>query len=942
MSSPDIDQAARTVSPAGDADGVALPRGAHAPMAIGQVGEGASGQPEVTDGVSSVDTDPTETREWLDSLRYVINSRGGDRAAYLLHAIEQEAYRLGVPIPFSATTPYINTIPVDRQPPFPGNREIERRIKSIIRWNAMAMVVRANREDKSIGGHISTFASSATLVEVAMNHFIRGRGDDYSGDQVYFQGHASPGIYARAYLEGRISEKQLENFRRELAEGGGLSSYPHPWLMPGFWEFPTVSMGLGPLMAIYQARFNKYLQDRGIKDTSKQHVWCFIGDGETDEPETLGSISLAAREQLDNLVFVINCNLQRLDGPVRGNGKIIQELEGVFRGAGWNVIKVIWGEDWEPLLDKDDEGLLVKRMNEIVDGQYQKYVVMPGGYIRDHFFGADPKLLEMVANLSDEKLKKLKRGGHDPEKVYAAYAAAMQCHGKPTVIIAKTIKGYGLGEVGEGRNVTHQQKKLNEDELRAFRSRFGIPISDEEVAKAPFYRPAEDSEEMRYLRERRQALGGYVPTRPLESPKLQTPKLADYLGFIEKSAGREVSTTTGVVTLMASLLKDKHVGKYIVPIVPDESRTFGMDPLFKQCGIYAHTGQLYEPVDSDQLLYYREAKDGQILEEGITEAGSMSSFVAAGTAYASHGVPMIPMFIYYSMFGFQRIGDLIWAACDCRAKGFLLGGTAGRTTLAGEGLQHQDGHSHLFAMAYPTVKAYDPAFVYETTVIMLDGLERMYAKGEDWIYYVTVYNENYEMPPMPPGCEEGILKGMYRLKDVPAKAAGASAAQLPPVNLLGSGAILREVIRAADLLAEHWGIASTVWSVTSWKELRREAQACRRWNMLHPEESPKRSYLESLVGDAEGVFVAASDHVRAVQEQLDPWIPGGIFALGTDGFGRSETRGPLRRHFEVDAECIAIGALWRLAETGGIGRHVVTEAIRRLGVNPDKIDAALA
>ena len=943
MPSPDVDQAARDlVDPAGDANGTpALPRGAHAPMAISQVGEGASGQPEVVDGVSAVDTDPTETREWLDSLRYVINSRGGDRAAYLLQAIEQEAYRLGVPIPFSATTPYINTIPVDRQPPFPGNREIERRIKSIIRWNAMAMVVRANREDKSIGGHISTFASSATLVEVAMNHFIRGRGDDYSGDQVYFQGHASPGIYARAFVEGRLTEKHLENFRRELADGGGLSSYPHPWLMPGFWEFPTVSMGLGPIMAIYQARFNKYLQDRGIKDTSRQHVWCFIGDGETDEPETLGAISLAAREQLDNLVFVINCNLQRLDGPVRGNGKIIQELEGVFRGAGWNVIKVIWGEDWDPLLDKDDEGLLVKRMNEIVDGQYQKYVVMPGSYIRDHFFGADPKLVELVAHLSDEKLKKLKRGGHDPEKVYAAYAAAMQCHGKPTVIIAKTIKGYGLGEVGEGRNVTHQQKKLNEDELRAFRSRFGIPISDDEVAKAPFYKPAEDSEEMRYLRERRQALGGYVPTRPLESPKLRTPTLAEYTGFIEKSAGREVSTTTGVVTLMASLLKDKHVGKYIVPIVPDESRTFGMDPLFKQCGIYAHAGQLYEPVDSDQLLYYREAKDGQILEEGITEAGSMSSFVAAGTAYASHGVPMIPMFIYYSMFGFQRIGDLIWAACDCRARGFLLGGTAGRTTLNGEGLQHQDGHSHLFAMAYPTVRAYDPAFVYETTVIMLDGLERMYAKGEDWIYYITVYNENYEMPPMPPGCEDGILKGMYRLKDVEAKAAPV-AKGLPRVQLLGSGAILREVIRAADLLAEHWGVASTVWSVTSWKELRREAQACRRWNMLHPEAAPRRSYLEETIASAQGLFVAASDHVRAIPEQLDPWVPGGLFALGTDGFGRSETRGPLRRHFEVDAECIAIGALWKLAEAGAIGRHVVADAIRTLGVNPDKIDAALA
>ena len=936
MASPDTEQSGSDMV----GDVTALPRGAHAPMSIGQMGDTASGQPELSDGVSAVDSDPTETREWLDSLRYVITSRGGDRAAYLLHAIEQEAYRLGVAIPFSATTPYINTIPADRQPPYPGNREIERRIKSIIRWNAMAMVVRANREDKSIGGHISTFASSATLVEVAMNHFIRGRGDDYSGDQVYFQGHASPGIYARAFLEGRLTERNLENFRRELAPGGGLSSYPHPWLMPEFWEFPTVSMGLGPIMAIYQARFNKYLQDRGIKDTSRQHVWCFIGDGETDEPETLGAISLAAREQLDNLVFVINCNLQRLDGPVRGNGKIIQELEGVFRGAGWNVIKVIWGEDWDPLLARDDKGLLVKRMNEIVDGQYQKYVVMPGGYIREHFFGASPELAEMVAHLSDEKLKKLKRGGHDPEKVFAAYDSAMKCHGKPTVILAKTIKGYGLGEVGEGRNVTHQQKKLNEDELRAFRSRFGIPISDDEVAKAPFYRPPEDSEEMRYLRERREALGGYVPTRPKQGPLLKTPALDEYRPFIEKSAGREVSTTTGAVTLMASLLKDQHVGRYIVPIVPDESRTFGMDPLFKQCGIYAHAGQLYEPVDSDQLLYYREAKDGQILEEGITEAGSMSSFVAAGTAYASHGVPMIPIFIYYSMFGFQRIGDLIWAACDCRARGFLLGGTAGRTTLAGEGLQHQDGHSHLFAMAYPTVKAYDPAFVYETTVIMLDGLERMYGKGEDWIYYITVYNENYEMPPMPPGCEEGILKGAYRLRDVAAK--GRGAAGVPPVQLLGSGAILREVLRAAELLAEHWGVASTVWSVTSWKELRREAQECRRWNMLHPTAAPRTSYLERTIASAEGVFVAASDHVRAVPEQLDPWIPGGLFALGTDGFGRSETRGPLRRHFEVDAECIAIGTLSRLAAEGAIGREAVAEAIARLGVNPDKIDAALA
>ena len=948
MASSELDQSRSGVSGVGAVDAEAasgngaLPPGAHGQMSIGQESDSTSGQPQRADGVVAVDADPTETQEWLDSLRYVLESRGADRASYLLHAVEQEAYRLGVQIPFVVTTPYINTIPTDRQAPFPGNRELERRIKSIIRWNAMAMVVRANREDKSIGGHISTFASSATLYEVALNHFIRGRGDDYSGDQVYFQGHASPGIYARAFVEGRLTEKNLENFRRELADGGGLSSYPHPWLMPGFWEYPTVSMGLGPIMAIYQARFNKYLQDRGIKDTSKQRVWCFIGDGECDEPETLGAISLATREGLDNLVFVINCNLQRLDGPVRGNGKIIQELEGVFRGAGWNVIKVIWGEEWDSLLAQDDHGLLVQRMGEVVDGQYQKYVVMPGSYIREHFFGTDPQLAEMVAHLSDEKLKKLRRGGHDPEKVFAAYHKAVNDRdmpNRPTVVIAKTIKGYGLGEVGEGRNVTHQQKKLNEEELRAFRSRFGIPISDDEVAKAPFYKPADDSPEMKYLRERREALGGYVPTRPLTGPLLKTPSLDDYRPFIEKSAGREVSTTTGAVTLMASLLKDKSVGKYIVPIVPDESRTFGMDPLFKQCGIYAHTGQLYEPVDSDQLLYYREAKDGQILEEGITEAGSMSSFVAAGTAYSSHGVPMIPIFIYYSMFGFQRIGDLIWAACDMRARGFMLGGTAGRTTLAGEGLQHQDGHSHLFAMAYPTVRAYDPAFVYEVVTIMLEGMDRMYAKGEDWIYYITVYNENYEMPPMPPGCEEGILKGMYRLRDV---AAVKPAADVPQVQLLGSGAILREVLRAAELLAESWGVSSTVWSVTSWKELRREAQECRRWNMLHPEAEPRQSYLETTLAAAEGVFVAASDHVRAVPEQLDPWIPGGLFTLGTDGFGRSETRGPLRRHFEVDAECIVVGTLYQLAQRGVIGADQVTQAIETLGVDPEKVDAAMA
>jgi pyruvate dehydrogenase E1 component len=896
------------------------------------VAEELTAPPEPVPAVPE-DIDPAETQEWLDSLRYVLESKGPERVKYLLSVLDEKAHRSGVELPFTATTPYINTISSDEQPPYPGNREIERRIKSIIRWNAMAMVVRANKDPTlGIGGHISTFASAATLYEVAFNHFFHGKSDDFSGDQIYFQGHASPGIYARAFLEGRLSETQLKNFRRELAAGGGLSSYPHPWLMPGFWEYPTVSMGLGPIMAIYQARFNKYLQDRGLKDTSDAHVWCFIGDGECDEPETLGAITLASRENLDNLIFVINCNLQRLDGPVRGNGKIIQELEGIFRGAGWNVIKVLWGDDWDELLAKDKSGLLVKRMGEVVDGEYQKYNVMPGSYIREHFFGKYPELLEMVSHLSDEKLKKLRRGGHDPEKVYAAFKAAVECKGKPTVILAKTIKGYGLGEVGEGRNTTHQQKKLNEEELREFRSRFGIPVSDDEVAKAPFYRPADDSPEMKYLHERRQALGGYVPGRPMVPLPLKTPKLKDYLPFIDKSVGREVSTTTGVVTLMSSLMKDKKVGKYIVPIVPDESRTFGMDPLFKQCGIYNHVGQLYEPVDSDQLLYYREARDGQILEEGITEAGSMASFVAAGTSYWTHGVAMIPMFIYYSMFGFQRIGDLIWAALDSRAKGFLLGGTAGRTTLAGEGLQHQDGNSQLFAIAYPNVRAYDPAFVYESTVIVLDGMHRMYELCEDAIYYITIYNENYKMPSMPAGVEEGIIRGMYKLSSVDVEA------NSPRVQLFGSGAILREVLRAQGILAEKYGVASDVWSVTSYKELRRDAQACRRWNVLHPTEPRRESFLAKAIADVKGPFIAASDYVRAVPEQIGAWIPGGLFALGTDGFGRSEARAALRRFFDVDAECITIAALSRLADQNQFDRAKTAQAIRDLDVNPEKVD----
>ena len=750
------------------------------------------------------DADPSETAEWLESLDYVLESKGPERVQQLLAALEEAAIRNGVELPFTATTPYVNTIPADKQPPYPGKRELERRIKSFIRWNAMAMVTRANRDHSGIGGHISTFASSAKLYEVGFNHFFRGRGESgYDGDQVYFQGHASPGMYARAYLEGRLTKNNLINFRRELTEGGGLSSYPHPWLMPEFWEFPTVSMGLGPIMAIYQARFNRYLTDRGIRDVASKHVWAFLGDGECDEPETLGAITLASREQLDNLIFVINCNLQRLDGPVRGNGKIIQELEGTFRGAGWNVIKVIWGSDWDPLLEQDETGLLQQRMMEVVDGQYQKYVVSGGDYIRQDFFGKYPELLEMVKNYSDEKLQKMRRGGHDPEKVYAAYKAAVECKGKPTVILAKTIKGYGLGEGGEGRNITHNQKKLNEEELREFRTRFGIPISDERVAEAPFYRPPEDSPEMIYLRERRAALGGPVPSRVLKPVTMEVPKLAEYdktmAKLVSKGPGKEMSTTMGFVRLLGDLLRDKQIGKYIVPICPDESRTFGMEGLFRQVGIYAHAGQLYVPVDSDQIAFYKEPKDGQLLEEGITEAGSMSSFIAAGTSYSSHGVNMIPMFIYYSMFGFQRIGDLVWAAADSRAKGFMLGGTAGRTTLNGEGLQHQDGHSLFNAIAFPTVRAYDPAYAYETAVIVFDGLKRLYEEGETAIYYITLENENYDMPEMPTGCEEGIIRGMYKVSSVDAPGKHR-------VQLFGSGAIFREALRAQKLLAEKFEV----------------------------------------------------------------------------------------------------------------------------------------
>ncbi|GAA4436890.1 pyruvate dehydrogenase (acetyl-transferring), homodimeric type [Bremerella cremea] len=878
----------------------------------------------------AADVDPAETQEWLDSLDYVLEGKGDDRVRFLLSALENRAHARGVDIPFAANTPYINTIHSSDQPAYPGNREFERRIKSIIRWNAMAMVTRANKNFEGLGGHISTFASSATLVEVAFNHFLRGRGSGFEGDQVYFQGHASPGIYSRAFVEGRLTEKNLENFRRELQPEMGLSSYPHPWLMPDFWEFPTVSMGLGPICSIYQARFNRYLHDRGLKDTSKTRVWAFLGDGECDEPETLGAISLASREQLDNLTWVINCNLQRLDGPVRGNGKIIQELEAVFRGAGWNVVKVVWGSDWDALLEADKTGLLVKRMEEVVDGQYQKYVVESGDYIRKHFFGKYPELLELVKNYSDEKLQKLTRGGHDPEKVYAAYKAATECKGKPTVVIAKTIKGYGLGEAGEGRNVTHNQKKLNEEELREFRTRFSIPISDEEVVKAPFYRPPEDSAEMRYLQKRRESLGGYVPSRPKNYPVSTIPTLEAYKEFLGGSKGKEMSTTMGFVRLLSKLCKDENIGKQIVPIVPDESRTFGMEGMFRQVGIYAHSGQLYEPVDSDQLMYYKEAKDGQILEEGITEAGSMSSFIAAGNAYSQHGINMIPFFIYYSMFGFQRIGDLVWCAADTRAKGFLIGGTAGRTTLNGEGLQHQDGHSHLNAIAFPTVRSYDVCYAYETAVIVLDGMKKLYEEGDTAIYYVTVGNENYAMPEMPEGAEEGIIRGIYKLKNQPADKARAT------VQLMGSGTITRCVIDAAQILAEKYNIASDVWAVTSYTELRRDSQDVERWNMFHPTEEPKKSYIETIMEGVEGPFISASDNVRAWAEQVRPYLPGNMVALGTDGMGRSETREALRRHFEVDAESIVIATLYELARTGKIERTEVAQAIKDLNYDAEK------
>ncbi|MBK9097226.1 MAG: pyruvate dehydrogenase (acetyl-transferring), homodimeric type [bacterium] len=873
-----------------------------------------------------------ETSEWLYSLDYVFEHGGPERVRELLQQLQIRAHKAGVQIPFTANTPYINTIPREKQPPFPGNREIERRIKSLIRWNAMAMVVNANKMEEGIGGHISTYASAATLYEIGFNHFFRGKGEGYDGDQIYFQGHASPGIYARAFLEGRISKEKIKNFRREFAKGGGLSSYPHPWLMPEFWEFPTVSMGLGPITAIYQARFNRYLEDRGLKRDTGSKVWAFLGDGETDEPETLGAITLASREQLDNLIFVINCNLQRLDGPVRGNGKIIQELEAAFRGAGWNVIKVIWGEDWDPLLEKDKDGKLIKRMGEVVDGQYQKYTVEGGSYIREHFFGADEELKEMVSGMSDEELKKMKRGGHDPEKVYAAFSAAVNHKGSPTVILAKTIKGYGLGESGEGKNITHQQKKLNEDEMKEFRARFGIPISDEQIHNDPFFRPDDDSSEIKYLKERRKTLGGFVPSRKTNLKPIKTPDESLFEEFYKGTEGREVSTTMVFVRILAKLLKDAEIGKNIVPIVPDEARTFGMESLFRQVGIYAHAGQLYEPVDADSLLYYKEIKNGQILEEGITEAGSMSSFIAAGTAYSTHGINMIPFFIYYSMFGLQRVGDLAWAAGDIGAKGFLIGGTAGRTTLNGEGLQHQDGHSHLLAYAIPNMVAYDPAFAFELAVIIRDGIKRMFEDQENIYYYITVMNENYAMPEMPKGAKDGILKGMYKFKPSSMKDAKLKA------QLFGSGTILNEVLKAQEILEKDYKVAADVWSVTSYKELRREALDVERWNMLNPDKKQKTSYITQTLSKEEGVFVAASDYVKALPDSISKWFPGTLYSLGTDGFGRSGSRKALRDFFEVDYKHIVYATLGALIKEGKLKETVLEKAKKDLEINPDKLN----
>jgi pyruvate dehydrogenase E1 component len=882
-----------------------------------------------------VDLDPQETAEWVEALDQVIDEEGPNRAAYLLEQLADRARVNGADLPASLNTPYINTIRPEDEVPYPGDRAMERRIKSLVRWNAMAMVVRQNKYDAGIGGHISTYASLATLLEVGFNHFFHAKYGEEKGDLIYFQGHASPGVYGRAFLEGRITEEHLKNFRHELRGGPGLSSYPHPWLMPDFWSFPTVSMGIGPINAIYQARFMRYLENRGVIPPTPRHIWAFLGDGEMDEPESMGSLTLASREKLDNLIFVINCNLQRLDGPVRGNGKVIQELEAAFRGAGWNVIKLIWGEDWDALLARDTSGLLVKRMGEVVDGEFQTYVTKDGAYVRKNFFGKYPDLLELVSHLSDDDLLRLHRGGHDPKKVYNAYKAAVETKDKPTLILAHTIKGYGLGEAGEGRNITHQQKKLNEQEIAHFRSRFEIPIPDEAARNASFYRPPSDSPEMAYLHERRRLLGGYMPKRTVPPSKIEAPPLAYFKESLEGSNGREVSSTMAFVRVLTLLMKHPQLGSRVVPIIPDEARTFGMESLFRQFGIYASQGQLYKPHDAEMFLYYKESKDGQILEEGITEAGSMASFTAAGTAYVNYGVEMIPFFIYYSMFGFQRVGDMIWAFGDARGKGFLCGGTAGRTTLAGEGLQHQDGHSVVHSSTVPNCTTYDPAYAYEIAIIVQDGIRRMYQNQEARFYYLTLYNENYPMPAMPEGLDpEAVLKGIYRYKT----AENGKAV----VQLFGSGPILNEALRAQQILAEKYGVPADVWSVTSYNELRREALSVERWNRLHPDKPKQAPYIVQALQGAEGPIVAASDYMKVVADQVAPWLPDRMEALGTDGFGRSENREYLRKHFEVNAESIAAAALSRLTRDGKFDASKAMAAFADLGIDTETTDPARA
>jgi pyruvate dehydrogenase E1 component len=873
------------------------------------------------------DIDPIETQEWLESIDSVLRAQGPERAHFLLEKLVDFTRRSGTYLPFKPNTAYLNTISKAQEPEYPGDRSLERRNEAYIRWNALAMVVQANRTNSEYGGHIATYASAATLYEVGFNHFWRARSANHPGDMIFVQGHSSPGIYARAYLEGRLDESQLQRFRQEV-KGGGLSSYPHPWLMPDFWQFPTVSMGLGPMTAIFQARFQRYMEHRGIVPPSDRKVWAFLGDGEMDEPESMGALTMPVREKLDNLIFVINCNLQRLDGPVRGNGKIIQELEAAFLGAGWNVIKVVWGSRWDPLLEKDQKGLLKRLMEECVDGEYQNFKSKGGAYTRENFFGKYPELKEMVANMSDEEIWRLNRGGHDPQKVYAAYASAVANKGAPTVILAKTVKGFGMGKAGEGLNSTHQQKKLSDENLKEVRDRFNIQITDEEIAGLNFRKPDDDSEELKYLHERRAVLGGYLPARNSVAAPLVVPPLESFSSLLEGTGDREISTTMALVRMLTALVKDKNIGKHVVPIVPDEARTFGMEGMFRQIGIYSSVGQLYTPQDADQLMFYREDKQGQILEEGINEAGSLCSWLAAATAYSNHGVSMVPFYIYYSMFGFQRVGDFIWAAGDSGARGFLVGGTAGRTTLAGEGLQHQDGHSQLVATTVPNCVAYDPTYAYELAVIVQDGLRRMYADQENVFYYITCMNENYTHPAMPEGAAQGILKGMYLLQT-----GGRGKVR---VTLFGAGTILREVLAAAALLEESFGIPADVFSVTSFSELRRDALSIARWNMLHPSEPAKKTYVEEALAGHAGPFIAASDYMKTVADQIRQWVPGRYVALGTDGFGRSDSRAELRRFFEVDRHYVVVAALKALADEGTIDAQTVNVAMKKFGIDPEK------